>query len=114
MEYKTIVKRIQEINIPSVYHHWDAEDVPKLPYIVHMMNGRDDRSADNINFNKIQNVTIELYSANPDFVNEEKIEIILEQMGLFYTKSDPFYLDKEMMYQTIYEFKFMEGKKYDN
>lgn len=102
MTYPKIYEMIQSIGLPCVYHHWEKGSVPSLPYIVFLYPSRNDFMADNRNYHKIVQVTIELYSDSKDFDAESKVEAVLEQNEIPYTKEEV-YIPSERMYEVIYE-----------
>lgn len=104
MKYSELVTQIKTLDLPSVYHHWGDGNAPSLPYIVHYKSGRDDMGADNINFKKQQGVALELYTDIPDFINEEKIETLLDSLGLFYQTDEATFIEEQTMFVKRYEF----------
>lgn len=110
MNYSDFVAEVKKIGLPSVYHHWPAGGAPNLPYIIHLRTGRDDISADNINYHKQQNAAIELYSRYPDFENEEKIESMLERLGFYYETDEPTFIEETDMYLKRYDFTLRKEK----
>lgn len=104
MKYTEFVTHIKTLGFPSVYHHWAVDKAPNLPYLIHFKSGRDDFKADNINYKKVEMVTLEFYSEYPDFQSEEEIEDLLDGLQISYERTEPIYLETEKMYQTSYEF----------
>ena len=52
-------------------------------------------------------VTIELYEPIQDDDIESAIEAQLDARGLSWTKQDRYWLDKEKLYQVVYEFNYI-------
>lgn len=102
MTYEQIATMIESMGLPYVYHAFPINGAPSLPYIVFNYPNRDDFGADNMNYVHIDNIDIELYTENKDFTLESSIESVLEQNGLFYSKS-VMYLQTEHMYEILYE-----------
>ena len=102
MTYKEIAEMIESMGLPYAYHAFPNNGAPELPYIVFNYPSRDDFGADNFNYVHIENVDIELYTENKDFATESAIESVLEQNGLFYSKTE-MYLESEYMYEILYE-----------
>lgn len=102
MTYQSIHAMIQSIGLPCVYHHWEKGSAPPPPYIVFLYPSRNDFFADNKNYYKIVQVTMELYSDSKDFISENKVESVLEQNEIPYTKEEV-YIPAERMYEVIYE-----------
>jgi len=79
---------------------------PPLPYIIFTDNtgigGSDSKNciADRI-------ISIELYSLAVDHISEALIEALLDEKAIKY-KRDRIWIDTEMMFETIYDFNFVE------
>lgn len=103
MTIKEIQTMIASFSLPNAYHHFDDEQLATLtlPYIRWYFNGIDDMYADNINFQSIPELRIELYTDYKDFENESTIEAALKTAGIAYDKIDS-YIDSERMYCTTY------------
>ena len=80
---------------------------PKTTYAVYM-DSFDGRGADNINLIKDHDYTIELYAYKADPDAELSIDTAFNELGLEYTKSERYWIDKEQLYQTVYYFSFIE------
>lgn len=57
------------------------------------------------------NVSIELYEPFLDDKSEAAVEAAISAMGLHWTKQDRFWIDDEQMYQTVYEFSYIEKRR---
>lgn len=57
------------------------------------------------------NVTIELYEPKPDDDAETNLEAAMSAYGLHWTKQDRFWIESELIYQTIYEFTYVEKRR---
>lgn len=57
------------------------------------------------------NTTLELYESRPDDKAEAALEAAIAAEGLQYTKQDRYWLEKEQMYQVIYEFEYIEKRR---
>lgn len=102
MTFMEINQMVESIGLPSSYYQWQIEaEVPDLPYILFYYPERVDFFADGKNYQKITKLNIELYSDNKDFVNEAKVEEILEQNGITYQKEEQ-YISDERMYEVLY------------
>ena len=102
MTHKEIAQLVKCIGFPCTYHHWEKKDVPDLPYILFYEPSRNDFMADNTNYHRIVHLVIELYSDNKDIKAENKVETVLEQNSIPYTKEEV-YISSEQMYEVIYE-----------
>ncbi|MDE5885833.1 MAG: hypothetical protein K2H29_12265 [Oscillospiraceae bacterium] len=74
MTYREIAEMLATVGLPFVYHHWEDNSAPPLPYLVYLFPSRDDFYADNSNYQAIVNLNIELYSDQKDFAMERKLE----------------------------------------
>ena len=103
MTIKEIATMVAGIGLPYAYHHFDEEEQRTLkpPYIRWFFSGIDDLYADNINFQRISDLRIELYTDIKDFDREEEIESILAANGWAYDKTET-YLESELLYVTAY------------
>lgn len=91
------------IEIPVKYRAFKVGEAPALPYILFYVDSNEGSlKADNYNYAKVQNVTIELYSEEKDIELEEKIESILDSNHIEYDSYET-YLDTEDMYEVAYE-----------
>lgn len=102
MTYKEIFEMLESTDLPVVYNAWKIGSVPALPYIVFTYPSNDDLMADNLNYQTIVNMNVELYTENKDFVAESLVEGVLNANGLAYSKTSN-WIDSEKMYETLYQ-----------
>lgn len=88
--------------IPAAYYQFPVENAPEPPFICYYYTGDNDLAADNINYQKIRQLTIELYCDNKNFILEKAVEDKLTSSGFVYTKMEA-YIESEKMYMTTYE-----------
>ena len=99
-----IASLIAGIGLPYAYDHFTADDSPGgPPFICFMYTDDADFKADDTNYQRITDLTLELYVDEPDFTKEAAIEAALAEAGLVYARSGPDYIQNERMYQTTYE-----------
>lgn len=55
-------------------------------------------------------VTIEVYEPQLDDVTETALEVHLSAYGLHWSKQDRYWIQSEQMYQTVYEFDYIEKR----
>ena len=55
-------------------------------------------------------VMLELYTAKPAPDKEAALERYLSEKGLHWTKQDKYWIDSEKLYQTVYEFEYIEKR----
>ena len=85
---------------PVAYRFFKTPQKP--PYICYFTAYTNNQSADNVVWQKINHVQIELYTAKKDREAEQKLEEAMTSAGIFF-KSEEIYIDSEKIYQTIYE-----------
>lgn len=56
-------------------------------------------------------ITVELYTVKPDDAAEIAVEKAITDAGIHYTKQDRYWLQTEQLYQTIYEFTYIEKRR---
>lgn len=101
MTYQQIAKMVDKFGLPSAYYQFEEGSGQQCPFVVFYYPNRNDFHADGINYAKIVNLMIELYTDNKDFVSEDIIEGILDEYELAYDK-DETYIESEKMYEVIY------------
>lgn len=101
MTYEEIFTMIQETGIPSAYNHFQDNTKQAPPYICFYYPSSDSFFADNLNYQKIETLYIEVYTANKDFEMERKVESVLRDHQLTFARSET-YLDSEKMYMELY------------
>lgn len=102
MTYSEVVNIIEQMELPYAYLSFPEKKAPKLPYVIYHYPNSDDLMADNQNYAKINNLMIELYTANKDFETESKVEQVLIDNHIPYLKNE-IYIDSEQMYEITYE-----------
>lgn len=90
--------------IPAAYLMFPENDpnTPPPPFICYYYTGDNDLKADDVNYQKIRQLTIELYCDNKNFTLESAVESALTSNGFVYSKYEE-YIDDEKMYMTTYE-----------
>ena len=88
--------------IPAAYYQFPVDGAPEPPFICYYYTGENDLAADNINYQKIRQLTIELYCDSKNFTLEKAVEDKLTSNGFVYSKSEA-YINTEAMYMTTYE-----------
>lgn len=56
-------------------------------------------------------VTLELYASKPDPVAETALEGAMSVRGLHWSKQERYWIASEQMYQTLYEFDYIEKRR---
>lgn len=102
-----LIRIVKDINIPNAYHHFAEGESPNPPFLLYLIYGSDNFSADGKVYKKINEVHLELYTDRKDIKIEEKVEVVLDRYDIFYEKLET-YIDKEKLYEVLYIFE-MEG-----
>lgn len=96
-----VFQMVQTVGIPAAYHHFDEGSGQQPPFICFYYPGDDDVLADNINYARINQLIIELYTDNKDFDLEAAVEAVLKANEMVYSKVET-YIDTEKMYMVAY------------
>lgn len=85
---------------PVAYRFFETPQKP--PYICYLTAYSNNQSADNVVWQKINHVQIELYTDKKDREAEQKLEDALTNAGIFFESAET-YIDSEKIYQKVYE-----------
>lgn len=106
MTQKQVAKMVKDIGLPNAYYQFPEGTKQKPPFICFFFTGSDDVFADNQNYQRIEVLNIELYTAEKDFDNEALIERTLAENHLTFYKEEN-YIDTEKMWQIAYEMEVL-------
>ena len=101
MTYAEISQMISAVGIPYAYHHFEEGSGQQPPFITFYYQGDNDFIADNINYQAIRPLTIELYTDNKNFALEAAVESVLTANDLAFSRTEVF-IDSEQMYMVTY------------
>jgi hypothetical protein len=101
MTYAEISQMISAVGIPYAYRHFEEGSGQQPPFITFYYDDENDLKADNINYQRIRPLTIELYTDNKDFVLEAAVESVLTANDLAFSRTEVF-IDSEQMYMVTY------------
>lgn len=101
MTYEQVYTMISAVGIPSVYHHFEDGSGQQPPFITFYFEGDRDLKADDINYQQIRPLWIELYTDTKDFEIEATLEGVLTTNGLTFSRSET-YIESEKMYMVTY------------
>lgn len=101
MTYAEISQMISAVGIPYAYHHFEEGSGQQPPFITFYYQGDNDFIADNINYQAVRPLTIELYTDNKDFALEAAVESVLTANDLAFSRTETF-IDSEQMYMVTY------------
>ena len=99
-----ILTMLQEMRIPFAYDHFAEGESPDPPFICYLLPGSNNFSADGQVYYKISEVHIELYTDLKDLSVENAVEAVLDQHGIFYSKSET-WIESESLYEVLYTFE---------
>ena len=103
MKRKDIQTLLRKLGKPTQYMSWKKGQEPALPYFLFRTPGRDDKKADNQNYQKIPQWEIDLYSDTKEEELEEQLEAALKELGITYGKFE-FHIETEDMILNRYSF----------
>ena len=101
MLYSEVSNLIASVGIPYAYRAFPSTSQTP-PYLVYFYTGNDDMFADNINYQEIAELRVELYTANKSFSLERQIEAALKNAELSYEKEE-LYIDDQRIYEIVYQ-----------
>lgn len=97
MTYQEVTSMIEGIGLPYAYYQFTKQTAQPPPFICFYFDRDDDLMADNINYQKIASLTVELYTETKDFKCEQAVETALNNAGLAYGREET-PIDSERLY----------------
>ena len=104
MTIENLVKMLQKTGIPFAYDHFAEGESPEPPFICYLLPGSNNFAADGKVYFKINQVRIELYTDSNDLAVERKVEMVMDESGIFYNKSEV-WIQSEKLYEVLYSFE---------
>lgn len=101
MTYQEINTLIESVGVPSAYYQFTADTAVPPPFICFYFDNDPDLYADNVNYQKIAHLVIELYTDEKDFDLESTMESTLNTAGISYARNET-YIDSEKLYLVTY------------
>lgn len=101
MTHQDITQMVSGIGIPYAYYQFSKDTAEPTPFICFYYTGDNDVIADNINYARVDGLTVELYTDEKDFTLEAQVEGAFREAGLPYSR-DEAYIDSEQMHLTTY------------
>ena len=101
MTYKEVADMVAGIGLPYAYYQFPEGTDQPCPFVCFYFTDSNDLAADNTNYQRIRQLTVELYTDNKDFEHEEAVETALNGSGLVYSRLET-YIDSERMYMVAY------------
>ena len=106
MTYKEVTAMIAEINVPYAYYEFTKDTAVEPPFVCFYYPESDDMYADDSNYQKIEHLTIEVYTDQKDFALEATTESVLRSHGLTWARSET-RIDSERMFEVIYDMEIV-------
>ena len=110
MTFQQVNLMIESFGLPYAYYQFPEGTDQPCPFICFFYSGSGDVYADDINYQDIRKLTIELYTSTRDLTLEAVIEEFLKDNGFSYYR-EPNYIDTEKMWQIAYEMEVMINGK---
>lgn len=101
MTYRQVAEMVSSIGVPYAYYQFPNNSGIAPPFVCFYFDSSNDFAADNVNYQRIRPLSIELYTDNKDFTLEQTVENVLNQNGLVYSREET-YLDSERMYMVTF------------
>ena len=102
MTYEEINEMMQEIGLPYAYHHFAEGESPNPPFTLFLSPGEHTFGADDLMYISFKTLHIELYTDEKSLEAEERVEEVLHQHNLYYTKTEA-WIESEKLYEILYE-----------
>ena len=101
MLFQEIDQMIASIGLPYAYYQFPQGTEQAAPFICFFYDLDNDFIADNTNYAKIEQLTIELYQDFWDDETERKVEAAMKEAGMVYTR-ERVVIVSEKLFETIY------------
>ena len=101
MSYEEINEMMQEIGMPFAYHHFAEGESPDPPFVLFLSPGENTFSADNLMYHSFKQLDIELYTDVKSPETERRVEEVLLQHNIYYTKTEV-WIESEKLYEVLY------------
>ena len=95
-----LVSMIAEMGIPSAYDHFAEGESPEPPFLCYLITRSHNFFADSRVYQKVDRLSVELYSDRKDLKLEARVE---EALSSFCWEKSEVFIDSEKPYQIIYE-----------
>lgn len=95
-----LLKALSRLKLPFAYNHFAEGEAPTPPFICYMVEGSQNFFADDRVFDRIDRMTVELYTDKKDPKLETSVE---NALSAFCWDKTEVYIQSEKLYQIIYE-----------
>ena len=99
-----LLKIIKAIGIPFAYDHFAEGEAVDPPFICYLLPDSDNFAADGKVYFKANEVHIELYTDTKDLSVEQQVEVVLDEHGIYYDRSEV-WIESEKLYEVLYTFE---------
>ncbi len=97
------VQILKALGLPFAYDHFAEGESPLPPFVVYKYTGANNFNADGVVYYPIAEINLEVYTDKKDIVLERRIEHILTDAEICYTKSE-IWIESEKLYEVLYSF----------
>lgn len=104
---KEFLKSIKELDFPIAHFQFETSEVPQLPYLIWLTQGKDTTFADDENYSDLINFRLELYADAKDgsiLDYQKKVSNFLKNKKIAFS-FDEVVITNEKMIMTVYEFQ---------
>jgi hypothetical protein len=106
MKFSEIDTTLGQTGLQTTYYSWPEKKAPSLPYLVWYLPSSDNFVADDMVYQRIDTLNVELYTKTKDFAQEIAVEAVLDANHLVWNKTEA-YLEDEKMYEVLYEMEII-------
>lgn len=103
-ELKTVLEGATGFSGKVVYHAWPESQAPALPFICYQETNSTNFFADDMVYQPVMGVRVELYSKRKDTASESAVETALNAAGISWEKTEEWLTD-ERCCEIYYEFQ---------
>ena len=101
MTTQEIEAMVAAVGVPYAYRQFTQATAQPPPFLCFYLDGSDNFDADDKVYQRVETLTLELYTNRKDFVLEELLEAILDSYDLPWNKAEA-EIESEQMHETIY------------
>ena len=98
-----LLQILQALGLPFAYDHFAEGEAPEPPFVVYLLPGSKNFSADGKVYYQISEVHIELYTDKKEPAREQNVEAVLDAHEIFWQKSEV-WIESEKLYEVLYTF----------
>lgn len=109
MTFDEIKIMAKDTGLPVAYDHFAEGESPDPPFLVFLIPGSDNFSADGKVYSKINRLYFELYTDKKDPKMEARVEAILDGYGIYYEKSEV-WIAEERLYEVLYTMEVLNDE----